>query len=274
MSASETRPAQGMKLKDKVVVVTGAGSGLGAAVARHLAEDRQMKVVLLDLPTSSAGELAAQLAQRLVAPLGADRAIFLPTDVTDEKQVADAIARACAHWGGLHACLNIAGIPGTMRLLNRDGSVPQGDVFDQTLKVNLAGTFHVMRHCASAFVRNALEEGERGVVVNVASIAAFEGSRGHVAYSASKAGVVGMMLPAARELADWGIRVVTVAPGLFDTPMLHTIAPHTLEKMATTALWPKRFGTADEFSQLVAHILDNRYINAEVIRIDGGARLA
>ena len=135
-------------------------------------------------------------------------------------------------------------------------------------------TFHVMRHCASAFVRNALEEGERGVVVNVASIAAFEGSRGHVAYSASKAGVVGMMLPAARELADWGIRVVTVAPGLFDTPMLHTIAPHTLDKMATTALWPKRFGTADEFSGLVAHILDNRYLNAEVIRIDGGARLA
>jgi len=264
MNASD--PANDAKLKDKVVVITGAGSGLGACVARHLAEDRHMKVVLLDLPTSSAGELAARL--------GADRAIFLPTDVTDEHQVADAIAQACAHWGRLHACLNIAGIPGTMRLLNRDGSVPEGDVFDRTLKVNLAGTFQVMRHCASALVRNELEEGERGVIVNVASIAAFDGSRGHVAYSASKAGVVGMMLPAARELAHWGIRVVTVAPGLFDTPMLHTIAPHTLDKMATTALWPKRFGNADEFSGLVAHILDNRYINAEVIRIDGGARLA
>ncbi len=223
-----------------------------------------MRVVLLDLPGSPAGDLAARLGER---------ALFIPVDVADEQAVSDAIGRACEHWGHLDACVNVAGVPGTMRLLNRDGSVPDGNVFERTLRVNLAGTFHVMRHCASAFARNSLNQGERGVVVNVASIAGLEGSRGHVAYSASKAGVIGMMLPAARELCDWGIRVVTVAPGMFDTPMLHTIAPPTLEKMAASTVWPKRFGDADEFAALVAHILENRYINADVLRIDGGARL-
>lgn len=254
-----------MTLANKVALVTGAGSGLGAQAARHLAERRQMKVALLDLPGSRAPEVAAQLGAR---------ALFLPVDVTDESAVADAVARACRHWGRLDACVNVAGVPGTMRLLERDGSVPVGDVFERTLRVNLSGTFHVMRHCASVFTRNAAGEGDRGVIVNVASIAALEGSRGHVAYSASKAGVVGMMMPAARELAQWGIRVVTIAPGLFDTPMLHSIAPATLEKMAASTVWPKRFGDADEFASLVAHILENRYLNAEVIRIDAGARLA
>ncbi len=253
-----------MALQDKVAVVTGVGSGLGARTARHLAERRHMSVVLLDLPGSPAGDLAARLGER---------ALFIPVDVADEQAVSDAIGRACEHWGHLDACVNVAGVPGTMRLLNRDGSVPDGNVFERTLRVNLAGTFHVMRHCASAFARNSLNQGERGVVVNVASIAGLEGSRGHVAYSASKAGVIGMMLPAARELCDWGIRVVTVAPGMFDTPMLHTIAPPTLEKMAASTVWPKRFGDADEFAALVAHILENRYINADVLRIDGGARL-
>lgn len=223
-----------------------------------------MRVALLDLPGSNADKLAAELGER---------ALFLPADVTDEPGVAEAVGRACRQWGRLDACLNAAGVPATMRLLNRDGSVPEGDVFERALRVNLTGTFHVMRHCASAFVRNSLEHGERGVVVNVASIAGLEGSRGHVAYSASKAGVLGMMLPAARELSDWGIRVVTVAPGMFDTPMLQTIAPRTLERMAGSTLWPKRFGHEDEFASLVAHILENRYINADVIRIDGGARL-
>ena len=252
-------------LAGQVVVVTGAGSGLGAQVVRHLAERRQMKVVLLDLPGSQACELRAKIG---------DQAIFLPVDVTDEHAVATSIDRARRHWGQLNACVNVAGVPGTMRLLQRDGSVSQGDVFERTLRVNLAGTFHVMRHCASAFTRNAQRQGDRGVIVNVASIAGMEGSRGHVAYSASKAGVVGMMLPAARELAEWGIRVVTVAPGMFDTPMLHTIAPSTLEKMASSTVWPKRFGHADEFASLVAHVLENKYLNAEVIRIDAGARLA
>lgn len=251
-------------LRGKVAVVTGAGSGLGAQAARHLAERRQMKVVLLDLPGSQAGELAGRLGER---------ALFVPVDVCDEQAVADAISRACEHWGRIDACINVAGVPGTMRLLNRDGSVPDGDVFERTLRVNLTGTFHVMRHCASSFVRNSPDRGERGIVVNVASIAGLEGSRGHVAYSASKAGVIGMMLPAARELCEWGIRVVTVAPGMFDTPMLHTIAPHTLDKMAASTVWPNRFGDADEFASLVAHILENRYINADVLRIDAGARL-
>ena len=251
-------------LAGQVVVVTGAASGLGAQVVRHLAERRQMKVVLLDLPGSPAGDLAAQFG---------DQAIFLPVDVTDESAVAASIHRASRHWGRLDACVNVAGVPGTMRLLLRDGSIPQGDVFERALRVNLAGTFYVMRHCASAFTRNAPRQGDRGVIVNVASIAAMEGSRGHVAYSASKAAVVGMMLPAARELAEWGIRVVTVAPGMFDTPMLHTIAAPTLEKMATSTVWPKRFGHADEFARLVAHIMENKYLNAEVIRIDAGARL-
>ena len=254
-----------MALKDKVALVTGAGSGLGAQTVRHLAKARQMKVVLLDLAASQAGELAASLGEQ---------AVFVPVDVTDELDVAHAVDRACQHWGRLDACINVAGVPGTVRLLNKDGSVPEGDMFERTLRVNLSGTFHVMRHCASAFVRNSPDRGERGVVVNVASIAGLEGSRGHVAYSASKAGVIGMMLPAARELCEWGIRVVTVAPGMFDTPMLHTISPRTLEKMAASALCPKRFGDAEEFASLVAHILENRYINADVLRIDGGARLS
>jgi 3-hydroxyacyl-CoA dehydrogenase/3-hydroxy-2-methylbutyryl-CoA dehydrogenase len=253
-----------MTLQGKVAVITGAGSGLGAQTAQHLVERRQMKAVLLDLPGSKAGELVQRLG---------DRVLFIPVDVTDERGVAGAVRSASEHWGRLDACVNVAGVPGTMRLLNRDGSVPEGDVFESTLRVNLTGTFHVMRHCASAFARNPLGHGERGVIVNVASIAGLEGSRGHVAYSASKSGVIGMMLPAARELCDWGIRIVTIAPGMFDTPMLHTIEPRTRDKMAASTLWPKRLGEADEFAALVAHVLENRYLNAEVIRIDGGARL-
>ena len=167
-----------------------------------------------------------------------------------------------------------AGIPGSMKLLDRDGRPSGGALFARTLAVNLAGPFHVMAHCAAAMRANTpTADGERGVIVNVASIAATDGGVGHVAYAASKAGLVGMMLPAARELAADGIRVLTIAPGLFATPMADTVPPRALERMRAALLFPARMGDPDEFAALVAHVFENPYLNAETIRLDGAQRL-
>lgn len=256
-----------MDLSDRIAVVTGGASGLGRAAANHLVSTHGMRVALLDLPSSDGASVAAEM--------GLDRASFHPVDVSDESQVAATVAAVVVRWGGIHACLNTAGVPGTTRMLSRDGVPCGGDRFARTLAVNLLGTFHVTAHCAAAMASNVPSEddGTRGVIVNVSSIAAYEGNLGHVAYSASKAGVIGMMLPAARELGPLGIRVMTIAPGLFPTPMAAGVSEKALEAMKSSILYPKRFGHLAEFSSLVGHIFRNGYLNAEVVRIDGGARL-
>jgi 3-hydroxyacyl-CoA dehydrogenase/3-hydroxy-2-methylbutyryl-CoA dehydrogenase len=254
-----------MKLHDRVAVVTGAASGLGRAAAIYLAREKGMRVALLDLPSAAGAEL--------VAELGEAQASFHSLDVSDEKEVSDAIGQVTTRWGRIDACLNAAGIPGTTRMLSREGMPCGAEVLTRTLAVNLLGTFHVMSHCAAAMRINEAQDGERGVIVNVSSIAAHEGRLGHVAYSASKAGVIGMMLPAARELGQHGIRVLTIAPGFFGTPMVDTISPKALESMTSAILFPKRLGDTDEFAALVGHVFENTYLNAEVIRIDAGTRL-
>lgn len=256
-----------MRLEGRVAVVTGGASGLGRATAVFLARERGMRVALLDLPASDGAALASEL--------GPSVASFHGLDVADEGRVAAALSSVLARWGAVHVCLNAAGVPGSTRMLSRDGAPVGGAVFERTLAVNVAGTFHVMTHCAAAFARNDPDEdGERGVVVNVASIAAFEGTLGHVAYSASKAAVIGMMLPAARELAPRGIRVLTIAPGLFLTAMAGSVSDKVLAAMTSAIVYPKRPGRLEEFAELFAHLCENRYLNAEVVRIDAATRLA
>ncbi len=257
-----------MKLHGRVALLTGGASGLGRATAQFLVRERGMCVALLDLPSAD--------GQAVVDELGADRASFHGLDVAGESQVAAAVAAARQRWGALHVCLNAAGIPGTTRMLGRDGLPCGGATFERTVAINLVGSFHVMAHCAAAFAANEPddEDGERGVVVNVSSIAAHEGTLGHVAYAASKAGVIGMMLPAARELAPRGIRVLTIAPGLFLTPMAGSVSDKVLEAMTAAVLYPKRTGRLDEFASLFATLCESRYLNAEVVRIDAGTRLA
>lgn len=254
-----------MKLHDRVAVVTGAGSGLGRAAAIYLVREKGMRVALLDLPSPRGAALAGEL--------GMEHASIHAVDVSDEGQVSTAIAQVKERWGRIDACLNAAGVPGTTRMLSRDGIPCGAEVLRRTLAVNLLGTFHTMSHCASAMKANEALDGERGVIVNVSSIAAHEGALGHVAYAASKAGVIGMMLPAARELGEHGVRVLTIAPGFFTTPMVDTIHPKALASMTSGILFPKRLGHTAEFAALVGHILENTYLNAELIRIDAGTRL-
>lgn len=254
-----------MKLAGRVAVVTGGASGLGHATAVHLAREHGARVALLDLARSRGEALARELG---------GGASFAAVDVADEAAVAATVADIRAREGSIHVCVNCAGVPASTRLLDRSGVPAGGEAFRRALAVNLLGSFNVMAHCAAAMSANVpAEDGERGVIVNVASIAAFDGQLGHVAYSASKAGVVGMTLPAARELAALGIRVLAIAPGLFLTPMAESVPARALERMSAAACFPRRAGDPAEFARLVAHVCENAYLNAECIRLDAGARL-
>ena len=193
-------------------------------------------------------------------------------DVTDESSVAAAIGRAVARFGAIHVCINCAGVPTPMKVLDKQGK-PSCAKFQRTVLVNLVGTFNVMAHCVAQMVKNPLDGGERGVVVNVASAAAFDGQVGQTAYGSSKAGVVGLSLPAARELGEVGIRVNAIAPGLFETPMAASLGPKVLEALVGMIEFPKRFGDMREFAILCAHICENAYLNGECIRLDAATRL-
>ena len=246
-------------------VVTGGVSGLGFAVAQHLVRGGG-KVALFDV-NDDKGAAA-------VAELGDGNARYFRTDVTDEASVAANIAAAKDFLGGLNVAINCAGILGAGRVLGRDGAMPLKN-FAGTVMVNLVGSFNVAKAAAEAMQHNdAGMDGERGVIVNTASVAAYEGQIGQAAYSASKGGVVGMTLPMARELARFGIRVMTVAPGIFWTPMVDGMPEDVQKSLAASIPFPARLGKPEEFADLVAYILGNTYLNGETIRLDGATRLA
>ncbi|KAB7770926.1 MULTISPECIES: SDR family oxidoreductase [unclassified Xanthomonas] len=254
-----------MQLADLKAVVTGGVSGLGLAVAQRIVAEGG-KVALFDL-NDDKGAAA-------VAALGAERACYLRTDVSDEAQVAAQLAAARDFLGGLNAAVNCAGILGAGRVLGKEAPMPLA-TFQGTVMVNLVGSFNVAKAAADLMQHNAPgEDGERGVIVNTASVAAYEGQIGQAAYAASKGGVVAMTLPMARELARFGIRVNTIAPGIFWTPMVDGMPEAVQQSLAAAIPYPSRLGRPDEFADTVMFLLRNRYLNGETIRLDGAVRLA
>ncbi len=246
-------------------VVTGGVSGLGFAVAQSLVS-KGGKAVLFDVNDDKAADA--------VAALGADNAMYLRTDVTDEASVQASLAKAKEFLGGLNVAVNCAGILGAGRVLGREGTMPLKQ-FATTVMVNLVGSFNVAKGAADLMQHNAPgEDGERGVIINTASVAAYEGQIGQAAYSASKGGVVGMTLPMAREFARIGVRVMTIAPGIFWTPMVDGMPPAVQESLSASIPFPSRLGRPEEFADAVGFILGNRYLNGEVLRLDGAVRLA
>ena len=252
-----------MKIQGFVFVVTGAASGLGAATARHLVE-RGAKVVLADLNKTVGEQIAKDLGSN---------ARFVQTDVTNEGSARQTIKTA-TDMGTFRGLVNCAGIAPAQKILGREGIHPLED-FARTISINLIGTFNMTRLAAQAMSEtDALADGERGVVVMTASVAAFDGQIGQVAYSASKGGVAAMTLPMARELNRNGIRVMTIAPGIMETPMLLGMPQEVQEALGKMVPFPQRLGKPTEYAALVEHIISNTYLNGEVIRLDGAIRMA
>ena len=251
-----------MQIAGKAALVTGAGSGLGAASARLLAE-RGARVALLDRDVEAARKHAQAIG-----------GLALACDVGDAGQAEQAVEAARAEHGIAAILVNCAGIAPAARVVGRDGPMPLAD-FEQVIRVNLVGTFNLMRLAAAAMADLEPEgdSGERGVIVNTASVAAFEGQIGQAAYSASKAGVAGMTLPVARELARIGVRVMTIAPGLMATPMLQGMPAAVQDSLAAQVPFPSRLGRPEEYAELVAHIVSNPMLNGEIIRLDGAIRM-
>jgi NAD(P)-dependent dehydrogenase (short-subunit alcohol dehydrogenase family) len=257
-----------MKIHGHAALVTGGGSGLGAATAIELAR-RGAKVSLLDVNVDA----AQQVAQTITAAGG--QALALGCDVTSSESVQAAVDAATAAHGGARILMNIAGIGSAKRIVAKDGSpAPLAD-FERVVRVNLIGTYNVARIAAAAMVKlEPLDDGERGVIVNTASVAAFDGQVGQEAYAASKGGVAAMTLPLARDLAQFGVRAVTIAPGLFHTPLMDELPQAVQASLAASIPFPKRLGRPEEFAQLAASIVENTALNGEVIRLDGALRMA
>ncbi|NUS36596.1 MAG: 3-hydroxyacyl-CoA dehydrogenase [Pseudarthrobacter sp.] len=261
-----------MDSKGSVALVTGGASGLGAATARRLFDDGA-SVVLLDLP-SSGGQAYADELKGGAAP--GQAAVFAPADVTDEAEVRTAVATA-AGLGPLRIVVNCAGIATPGKVLGRDGVLPL-DTFNRVIQVNLVGTFNVLRLAAEAMVATEpvtteLGGPERGVIINTASVAAFEGQIGQPAYAASKGAVAAMTLPIARELARSLVRVVTIAPGIFETPMMAGLPQEAQDSLGAQVPHPSRLGKPAEYASLVAHVVDNAMLNGDTIRLDGAIRM-
>jgi 3-hydroxyacyl-CoA dehydrogenase/3-hydroxy-2-methylbutyryl-CoA dehydrogenase len=250
-----------MELRTVKAVVTGGASGLGWATATRVVAAGG-RVALLDLPTSKGEEVAKGLS-----------AIFTPADVTSAAAVEAALEAARARLGGINALVNCAGIGTAMKTVGKSGPASL-DAFTRVIQVNLIGTFNCIRLAAAIMARNEpTRDGERGVIVNTASVAAFDGQIGQAAYSASKGGIVGMTLPVARDLAELGIRVVTIAPGIFDTPLLATLSEPVRASLGKQVPFPSRLGQPDEYAALALHIIENVMLNGETIRLDGALRM-
>jgi NAD(P)-dependent dehydrogenase (short-subunit alcohol dehydrogenase family) len=253
-----------MQMRDHVFLVTGAASGLGAATARLMAQEGG-RVVLADVNRDAGEALAGELG-------GAAR--FAQTDVTREEDGKSAVALALSAFGHLHGLVNCAGVAPAEKILGRDGP-HRLESFSRAVEINLVGTFNMIRLAANAIAKETPgDDGERGVIVNTASIAAFDGQIGQAAYAASKGGVAAMTLPIARELARFGIRVVTIAPGVFETSMMAGFPAEVRSALAASVPFPARLGQPQEFAALVRHICENRMLNGEVIRLDGALRMA
>jgi NAD(P)-dependent dehydrogenase (short-subunit alcohol dehydrogenase family) len=254
----------GMQISNRTFLVSGGGSGLGAACVRMLAAAGG-NVVIADLNRGTGEKLAAELGSKVR---------FVQGDVTSEGDVQSAVNTAVSGFGGLQGAIACAGIGLAEKVLGKSGPHPLGP-FSKVIQVNLIGTFNVIRLASAAMAAGSPSAGgERGVIVTTASVAAFDGQIGQVAYSASKGGVVGMTLPIARELARYGIRIVTIAPGIFDTPLLAALSEPTRQSLAQQVPFPPRLGRPDEFAALARHIIENEMLNGEVIRLDGAMRMA
>jgi NAD(P)-dependent dehydrogenase (short-subunit alcohol dehydrogenase family) len=259
-----------MKIQGQAALVTGGGSGLGEATARELAR-LGAKVAILDVNLANAEKVAAEIAEQY----GAGCALACQCDVTNAESVQAAIDAATADHGPARILMQIAGIGTAKRIIARDGSPAPLEDFVRVVNVNLIGTYNVARLFAAACAKlEPMEDGERGAMVFTASVAAFDGQVGQQAYSASKAGVAGMTLPMVRDLAQHGIRVCTIAPGLFATPLMATLPEAVQQSLAASIPFPQRLGKPEEFAQLAAHIVSNGHLNGEVIRLDGALRLA
>ncbi len=255
-----------MRFENSVILVTGGASGLGEAVARRAAASGAAGVAIIDANADRAVALAGELG---------DVAFAVPTDVTAPDQVQQAVDETASRFGHIDTLVGCAGIPYAQRTIDRDGGVPALDWWRKVIDVNLVGMFDVVSKVAAAMSRNeAGPDGERGVIIMTASVAAFEGQIGQTAYSASKGGIVGMTLPLARDLSAVGIRVLTIAPGLVDTPIYDLAPPGLKEALGQTTVFPKRLGRADEFAQLAEALAENTYMNGEVVRMDAAIRMA
>jgi len=254
-----------MKIQGKVIVVTGGASGLGAATATHLAE-QGAKVILVDMNQEQGNALQQQLGEQ---------AEFVQLDVTDEQAVEAFFNHVENQYGQLNGLVNCAGIAPSAKVLGRNG-IHELAMFQKVLNINVSGTFNMLRFAAALIAKYELQtdEEERGVIVNTASVAAFDGQIGQTAYSASKGAVVAMTLPLARELAREAIRVMTIAPGIMETPMLKGMPQNVQDALGQMVPFPPRLAKPQEFAQLVGHIFENSYLNGEVIRLDGAIRMA
>ena len=253
-----------MEIKDSVAVVTGGASGLGEACIRNFLS-KGGKVSILDF--------AEERGQKVASELG-DAALFCLTDITKEEDVQAALDKTVEAFGAIHIAVNCAGVGIPAKVLGKEGPMPMAH-FNKVVQINLIGTMNVVRLAAEKMVQNqGNDDGEKGVMINVASVAAFDGQIGQAAYSASKAGVAGMTLPIAREFAEYGIRIMTIAPGIFRTPMLEALPENVQEALGKMVPFPKRLGEPSEFAGLVQHIVENSMLNGEVIRFDGALRMA
>jgi NAD(P)-dependent dehydrogenase (short-subunit alcohol dehydrogenase family) len=253
-----------MQIQNRSCIVTGGASGLGAGTVRRLHSDGA-QVLIADLNVAAGEQLAAELGART---------LFVRTDVSSEADAKACVELAVKRFGGLHVLVNCAGIGHGEKIVGKEGA-HQLASFARVIQINLVGTFNMLRVAAEAISRADPTDGpERGVIINTASIAAWDGQIGQAAYSASKGGIVGMTLPIARELARSGIRVVTIAPGLFHTPLMDSLSPEIQDSLGKSVPFPPRLGRADEFAALAAHIIENQMLNGESIRLDGALRMA